>query len=826
MQQEAVVITPNNRLSKELLIDYGNVIDLPAKKPICLPYQTFIVEELKRHTSIPPLLLTYLQTRQLWRQILVNTQSNVNRGLLDLVEQAWVRCYEWQVDINHLAFTYTPQTQQFQQWAQELQAKLSQLQAITHAQVCAYLCRQGHIFNIKTLIWSCFDDLTPQQEELQNYLLQQNCQLYHYDLKQNTSCRYQYVAENEEAEYKHLLHWLQEHLLSGKKRIAVVVPNLESKSANLQRNMQQNFSDEQFNISLGKSLITYPLVTHAFVWLQIDGAMISNHDACLLLHSPYLAYSQTEFCARTEFLENNHILSEINIPYSKLVAQLRPSVPGLAGLLDKITSYPVQAEVQTWIALFQLRLKLLGFPGEINLDSDTYQCYQRFLTLFDDFKQLATITTNMAKNEALAIFRELAELTIFQPQKSRTPIQILGLLEASGCTFDSLWLTGLTEDCFPKTQLPSPLIPIILQRKHKMPHTNPGKELLRTQKIISRLQNACNLAIFSYPKVCNDIPNLPSPFIVNLPHLQSQKLISTKEMSSLESFVEKYHLPLLPTEKRQGGTSILTNQAKCQFRAFAAHRLHLKKEQQSSMGLDIKERGRLLHTIMELLWQKLKNQRTLVQLQSSILDEEIAKIMEIAFAPFIQQRPYSFSPLIQEVETIRLQRLVHTILHWERQRPEFTVQAVEQAFSIHLGEMQFNIRIDRLDSTEDNKIWVIDYKSTIPQPLPWKTSRPTEPQLLLYALADKNINTLLFVQLKSEQIKLKGLTILPAENIKFPGLLSIHNKHQWSDLTQQWSHVLHELADEYTKGFCQPEPSKPSICKSCDYQNLCRMQHN
>ncbi|KTD23619.1 recombinase B [Legionella lansingensis] len=828
MQNGATVITPNNRLSNELLHDFAVAFPKSAqKKPICLPYTAFLLHSFKTFwhkysRNNHPLLLTELQCRYLWRQIIATKQTEVNRGLLNAIHEAWTRCHLWMLDLNHSVFAYNLQTRQFQQWAQQFLRELDCLGAITEAQLAPYLCSQNSAFSVSQLVWVCFDDYTPQQKKLQHYLNDQGCMLYHYDLATQATNLYQYAAKNEEDEYQQLFCWLKERLACGERRLGVVIPDLEKKSSYLHRTLQQHFPQTTFNISLGKPLAEYPLVAHALNYLQLDGKMLDVHQARLLLHSPFIAYSQTELLARAQILENSTTLAEPTFEQSAFVAELKAIAPKLAHALTEVIPYPKEASIQGWINAFHLRLRSLGFPGELELNSVTYQCYQRFLMLFEEFKQLALISPLMKRRDALATFKELAETTIFQPKNANAPIQILGLLEASGCTFNSLWFTGLTDECLPQGIKPSAFIPLTLQRDNLMPHAHSAKELYLADKMISRLQRASSLAVFSYPRLVDDKPNMPSPFITHLATLQPMRDEAKACESKLEHFSESYVLPFVPEEKLAGGTSILANQAKCPFRAFAAHRLHLKARIENSAGPDQRERGQVIHKVMELLWGALKKQSNLLELDNEALDKHIETSIQTALQPLIAKRPHSFSNLVQAVEFQRLKRLVHACLDWERQRPPFEVEALEAAFTIRLADMEFNVRVDRLDKVEDDK-WVIDYKTSLPQSLPWNEERPSEPQLLLYALLDETISTLLFAQLKAGKFTPKGLS----EN-KNPtlGIVGLKKDQSWSALRQYWSLQLTQLAHEFVQGHCPPRPNSLAVCTQCDYQALCRFEGN
>jgi ATP-dependent helicase/nuclease subunit B len=833
MQNGATVITPNNRLTQALLSDFFNAHRQPVQdKPCCLPYSAFLQDRFKKlcynYPQIPhPLLLTAQQLRYLWYELVANfTNDTPNDGFLQAIEEAWTRCHLWQIDLGNQAFASTPQAHLFHQLSLELQQKLNKLSAITEAQLATYLLSEPFgLTRLKghqdSLIWACFDDYTPQQLALQNHFTAQGYQLIHYDLGETDGTSYCYAAKDEYAEYQQLIHWLKERLDFGEKRIAVVVPDLQVQSKRLQRLFQQQFSTTEFNISLGKALIDYPLVAHALSWLALDGDKLSNYQARLILHSPYLADSQTEMLARAQLLEDSIVLKELQFNQTAFLAELNDAAPKLAELVKKMAKYPTQASPQCWINAFTTRLISLGFPGQYPLNSESYQCYQRFLNLFTEFRQLCLITTKMTQTTALTALKNLAKSTIFQPQKSGARIQVLGLLEALGCTFDSLWVTGLTDQNFPQQTRPSPFIPIRIQREKLMPHASPARELALAQKALARFLNSSKLRVFSYPRLSSDKPNMPSPLLAAISPFPAYQISKPLTPSSLVNLEENYQIPFAKDEQVTGGTAILANQAKCPFQAFAAHRLHAKTPLETSDGPDAKERGQLIHRVMELIWSTLESQENLLALHEEELAQQIEQAIHQALEPLIRQRTHSFTKLVQDVEFARLKRLAQVCLDFDKQRPPFTIEALEQTLHLQLAGINFRVRVDRIDRNPEGKKWVIDYKSNLPKCLPWKEERPQEPQLLLYALLDENIKVLLYVQLKAGQLTSKGLS---EENLPLGGTTVLKKDENWAAYRQNWQTQLNELAEEFHKGFCPPEPSSNSICQQCNYQNLCRKQ--
>ncbi len=828
LTQKTTVLTPNNRLSDTILQQYFTQCKKQTvDKPQCMPFSVALVKAYEQLNFINPqithpTLLNNTQCQYLWRKIIQAESSIIySEGLLQSIISAWERCQLWQLSMEDPAFHYTAQTQQFQQWWQVFNNQLKRLHLITEHQLIPYLLNANSSLFSQNVVWVCFDDFTPQQMLLQEHLANKGFIQYQYDLGEKPSKTEVLAAQNNKEEYQQLMAWLHSKIQEGNQHIGVVVPNLEQESHSLQRILTHHFEPSYFNISLGQSLSNFPLVAHALCWLNLDDTHLNPHQASLLLQSPYLSGSKEEFITRSEYLQEGILLENHSIPLNDLIKELQGDAPKLASLLDNLSPYPQEATVQEWIYLFQKRLNTLGFPGDYSLSSENYQCFNRFITVFDELRQFALLNSRFTKSDALEAVRHLTDNTIFQAQKTNAPIQISGLLEASGCEFDSLWIMGLTDQCLPQKVHLSAFIPPQLQRELCMPHSVPARELQFARQILQRLQKSADSIVFSYAQLQADTPNLPCSLITGFPDFE---LLPTdyeaRKSSELMTLEECFNIPVLPEEHIYGGTAILSNQAKCPFKAFAEHRLRAKTSLQTIEGLDNKERGQIIHKVMELLWKKLENQHNLLHLASDILEQHIDDAIHTALASLKKQHCNSFPDSIREVEYTRLKRLVHTCLEWEKQRPPFTVAAIEQSYAINLAGLDVKVRVDRMDQVE-NKKWVIDYKSTLPASKPWNEERPTEAQLLLYALLDEQINTLLLLQLKTGKMSSMGLS---EEKHSISGITSLKKEETWAECRNIWQRQLTDLAKEFQEGHCIPQPAHLATCQLCDFQNLCRFQ--
>ncbi|MBA2649019.1 MAG: PD-(D/E)XK nuclease family protein [Legionella sp.] len=825
MSRGAALITPNNRLSKELLHDYFQQQSRPTMlKPYCMPFDQMLEHEynvltFKTADLIHPTLLNYQLCLHLWRKIIKST-SNIafNEGLLKAVIESWVYCEQWQLEAEHHSFNYTAQTQQFQQWWKAFNEHLKHVNAITQYQLIPILIRNLGFFQ-KIIIWVCFDEFTPQQIALQQALTREGIEQYAYDLNKKCSQTTLFKACDTKEEYQQLIGWLQIRIQAGDKKIGVVVPKLQQEALPLERLLKNHFEASVFNLYLGQTLGAYHLVAHALTWIKLDTTMLTAHEVALLLQSPYLAHAEDEFYGRSQCLQDNKLLQEQNLPIQRLCSELTPYAPKLGTLLSSLKAYPKEASLQEWILLFQARLQSMGFPGEAVLSSENYQCLMRFTTLFDEFRQLTFLTSKFMFDEALEAFCCLINTTTFQAQKKEATIQVSGLLEASGCAFDSLWITGLTDEALPQKTKLSAFINPQIQRQLQMPHSTHHRELLFAQQILDRLQGSCPNVIFSYPRMQGERQNLPCSLMRNH-HAYTPIVFTALPLSELLIREENYQLPLKTCEFTQAGSALLANQAKCPFKAFAEHRLHAKAPMNNSDGLNPQERGQIIHKVMELLWRQLGSQEKLIQMPTATLEQHVESAIQSTLLPLKQSYPSSFTSPIEQVEFARLKNLVFSTLEWEKQRPPFEIAAIEQTYIFRLADLNFKVRVDRLDTVNDSK-WLIDYKSSIPSSKPWNEDRPKEPQLLLYSLLDEQINTLFFMQLKSGKINFCGIS---EESLDIPGITTLKKEQHWSQVKLNWQQQLTSLAFEFQQGHCTPAPANPSICLSCDFRNLCRFQ--
>jgi probable DNA repair protein len=839
------------------------------------------------------LLLNLTQEHILWRAIIAADSAADGAALslrpidalAELAADAWHLLHAYRGRRRLQAAVASADTRAFARWTVEFERRCTHSQFLTAAQLSEVLraaFAEGRFTATPPtqagILLAGFDSKTPAQTALLDAIRATGTQIE--DVEQPSPARNLTLvsAPDERAELTTCARWLRAFLIrQPDARIAVIVSDLETARAQIDRIFCQTLALElnaidaptnsgPYEFSLGVPLAHTPMVADALDILRWATGPLPLDRVSALLLSPHFAADDPgaprELLARAEFdafvLRKQPFLQpEIELDELHTLASNPKHDPsGLAPLLKHLGALRplfMRREIATaerthadWAATFHELLDAAGWAMRSHDSSTEFQTRRKWESALDE---LATLDFDSRSDgmrvrfaTALAALERIATQTLFAPESRHAPIQIMGPLESAGSSFDAVWFLGADDLAWPARPNPNPLLPWLLQRELAMPGADPARDISHARRITERIAASAPTVLFSYAKQSEEGHQRPSPVLTGLALNglalvpRSADEIATAEAApapiQLEAFADDVPIPPPPGGVLQGGASILQSQAACGFRAFAEKRLFSSALDTAALGLNPRERGNLVHAVLESFWAKVGTQATLKSLTVEERDAMLNRCIDAAFAKDHAHTAPGWPRAYLRTERQRLLKLLGPWLNYEStERSPFTVLAREATLrDVQVGPLHLNIRVDRIDLALGEGITgqpsgeiILDYKTGPATPADWLGERPDAPQLLLYAVVSNTPDLAAIAFASVRPGKDLGLHGYQSRD----GVLPRTAKMKAASLEAQvseWRKVLTALAEDFHSGQANVDPKQyPKTCEHCDQRLLCRL---
>ena len=872
---DTTIVTVNRRLARTLSqqIDQQQIA-LGAEvwpTPQILPLSTWLeqcwdqlldqVEQEKSWHESPPLsLLTPWQERLLWERVIQD--SDEAERLLRVPEaaqnaqNAWKLLQDWRVSLTEADLYSHEDAQAFNRWSIQLIHYCQKENWLDRARLSGYLVQHLPQISLpKRLFLAGFQRKTPAYHALLSALADAGVAIEELPLTTGSTGSCMRIGFTSiEAEILAAAQWSRQELTaSADKKIGIVAPALESIRPKVVEIFSRVFypgnnpvtldpRSSAFNISLGVRLADTPLIKDGLLLLELGKESLSLEKYSAILLSPFWSGGQSEWCKRSLLdarLRNKGIVQMSPGHLCREAKQGEKSSPPCPLLAERLSAFvshnknlSQKEKPSTWADRFSQWLVLLGWPGERSLTSGEHQTTAAWQEALATFSSWDKIIGRISMGLALSYLKRLAAEIPFQPESGDAPVQVLGLLEAVGESYDGLWVLGLSEDLWPPPLEPNAFIPIAFQRRHGMPQSSFDLEVAYDTLVFDELIASSEQIILSYPTQNGDQPLRPSPLIVTIPEGTISDKFFIKDYnqiifatSDIIGSVDEYGPPF--QTENPVSTGVLKSQAQCPFQAFSRFRLGADVQQEPMSGLDPSQRGQLVHGALTQLWQTIQeNQADLVTVQTSPqpwVQTAIQKTLDHKSQHWLNLT----SPFFRKLEEARLERLLHSFLNMENRRDEpFAVQEQEVDGLLVLGRLTLRVRMDRIDRLQDGSLVVLDYKTGQVKMADWFGDRPEDPQLPLYVLVQKQpVSSMAFYKVQATGCSFVGLAnregILPKiidfQKSNYSALFA-----DWSSLQNHWRAVLTALGETFIQGDARIDPL-PKACTYCNLQPLCRL---
>jgi len=871
-----LILTVNKRLARTLVNAYDLVQQEQGLgawlRPEIMSFAAWLSRCVQQLPDAP-VFLNRAQRQHVWEGIIEDDLRAAGVALLQVPQTARRAHQAHQLLVQHEAsFTgaYAAEDHRaFLRWRAAWQSRAAEHDWYDPVELPDYIRRaiaEGRLKAPASVIVAGFDDLPPDLQRLLSGLEGAGATI---DVWQPPPCREvsrrRVAAHDRQDEVALCARWVR-GVLSHRPtaKIGVIVPQLESYLAEIEHSFAAELAPETllsgdrdqtlFNCSLGQGLDGEGVVHAAMKLLRI-GNHLGADDVTWLLCTPYLRKAETEAAARALLdreLKRARIhgwpITRLEKVIHGLAERQSFTIPGLLAILKTLVAAQQERRKRhpgDWAEHFTRTLQTLGWPGERTVSSREYQAIEHFRSALGELASLDGVSGPVERSEAARLLARIVAAQEFQPEGGDAPVQILGLLESGGLSFDCLWILGMTDAAVPSPPNPNPFLPLPLQRTHQMKRADIAREYRFAEQLVERLFHAAPEVVVSCPLRENGAILRPSPFLAALPLVE----LPAEETSAPDRFLWQ-HRPVLEEQldakapeivSRKafaGGTGIIKDQAICPFRAFAHHRLRAEQMETADIGLDNMSRGTLAHAALELFWAEVKDQATLLAMDASCLDRQVEKAIGLALERHERERRYDIPARQRAIEVRRLHRIVLQWLAIEGQRGPFRVAEAEKTHHIKVGDLTIRTRIDRVDSLPDGRRAIIDYKTGRPDPSQWLDQRITEPQLPLYCLSmpAAEVGAVMFAEVRSKlsECGFRGLardveTWPGARSRKLEMLLEAGAMLDFDAVLAHWQQALPALGDAFARGEAAVDPVEGDLaCTYCDLTVLCRIleQHH
>ncbi len=877
-------LTVNSRLARWRLLEYNEAQIKSGLKawptPNIMPLTAWL-KQVWVQSWPEQYILTPLQSENLWAQIARQTLWKKKLDLLHLREaakkaqEAYTLIQQYRLPVDRESFSRTEEGILFLGWAQTYKNWLITHKALDPASVFDNVrtsMSKGRIPLPKGIVFAGFEEVTPQFQEWLDFLKSKDVH-FEFDpeipAKQTSALPVQgrnievrkYNNNTEEA--IQCSRWVRAHFQPGIK-IGIVVPDMQAYRSILRRELTAELTpdsvfpwvekNQPFNFSLGTPLSEEPMINIALLLLSTQTNKVPLRVFTSVVKSPFFSSGQDNSASAHE-LEVNLLKNNIATVYLSMVEKYFD--PGnskqIFVLIQKWKDFIKEGEKKRipglWGEEITDLLKAIGWPkSQSSLTEKEFQVYESWKECLDKLASLDVVLGELTLRQTVETLTAITQEHAFQEKTNESPIQAVGLLESSGMDFDHLWVMGCHSDALPALPSPNPFLPVETRKQYNLPHSTAQRELEFAHNSVRRLIAAAPNIIFSHPATNKNTELKISPLLLPYNDLDQEPQENTHISKShrlkdqvclkkpLQVFKESVTLPTTKQEKTVytvkgpgGGYGLFKNQAECPFRSFAHHRLHTQPVEFPEFDFDHRQRGILAHQTLDNFWKETRSSKNLLNLAAqNSLQEKIESAVLKAFHQ--QDFGQLKQPRFLELEKQRIVALILQWLHLEMERTGFEVVDREKATYINISGVRMALRIDRVDQTQDGKIFLIDYKTGDIQTNDWFSDRIKEPQLPLYALG-QSPSAILFGQVKKNHLQLKG-AIDPAINntgltpIKFKKITELTDCSDWDELLNYWKRKLTALADQFISGQTEVDPvDGKTTCKNCGQQTLCRIQN-
>jgi ATP-dependent helicase/nuclease subunit B len=803
----------------------------------------------------------------LWHEAVAQAAARLSlpwaAGLVDAVRQSATLLFEWRIDPEALRRAGSPEAALL---AESLAAMDTRLTDLAAAAPWSALQQLAATPPRRMPAFAGFASHTPARRALLAAWAQRGGAAPQYDGGFAAAATRIAQAADPAAELAAAAQWCAERLsASPTARLLVIVPELARRHSEVRRvfaaaldpgylRRGANAADEPvFALEGTTPLRSYAPISDGLRALQVLTQPIELSELSQWLRGS--AWRQPDAARRAQLDVWLRGVVPPRLNARQLLQALRAAPPALLAHADEVAAVitraldalgAARATFGEWSGRFAQVLAIFALTARAvqQRGSHTQQVLQRLDELLQECASLPAALGQFTAVEALTVFTQLLTHTRFEPASGDPAVTLTASFADPILRYDGIWVSGLHAGAIPEHARFDPFIPAALQRQAGIIAADAAALVGQAQQALATLARSSHEFIVSAPAHAEDQELAASPLLgpyAAHPHALTprpgEELARTiRAARRVETYEDESGLPWAHGVPLPAGTRAVELQSRCPFRAYAQLRLAADPLESPVPGITPRERGRLLHRALELLWQRLGGSAGLATARATGsrnpgIDECIAQ----AAAEILHgtdpdgAADEAFSAAADATGLLELRRaaitrelgragrLIRALCDLEAARAPFAIQELETAHRLEIAGALIDVRIDRVDRLADGTHAILDYKSGRAVSPDWDLERTTHPQLLVYLQAvGVPVSALAVAHLDPKSVVFKGIG---DQDSRLPGVKAAD---EWAAQMVGWRQQVARLAGDFVRGHASVDPMD-GACDYCHLHAFCRI---
>lgn len=683
---------------------------------------------------------------------------------------------EYRLPLDRQDFAFGAELSAFYGWHQNLQSRLDRDNYVLECSLPDLILQAasgGAWAPPKAIFLVGFLTLTPQQDHFVQRLRALGVDIQLCEPQQlDARCIKQHKAHSNEEEIRSAAHWFKQRLASHEKRdgparMALIVPALENHRKTVARVLEETLAPHAllagrvgesveyrkgYAFAGGDKLAAFPWVRRALDLLSVRNLDNPSEllSRILLNYAGPLDRGLRHAMAGLDLKlrEDHGWLVPAQAFLGLLKSSLTSGAQNLASSIHEFLLLSAEKRLPSeWADIFEQFIMSAGLLNEESLTRPGLHEWWAFQEALDIYRSLDAQMGLLPIDPAFRWLDEVCNARWHSEEASTSAvIQVLSPGEAVGLSFDYAWICGLHSKQMPEQTDPNPFLPLHRQVAAGVPSACPRKNLKLSKLLLDALMKISSNVVLSYPSH-NEGANLIPSGLIKWKSLDPVTYAANEAPAKQSPQIklvsaQKDVFPAVSAEERRAlasAVSIVADSASDPLSAALIHRLHLKPFPAINAGLSGAVQGQLIHETLRHFWLEVRTSDRLHSLTEHDLQPRVANAVAEAMNRHKACTAERYGERLLRLERWRLTDLVLDWLAQEKEREEpFEVVWAEMATTVKLGDLQFEVRIDRIDkvSCKDGQVRYLlaDYKSgKLLDFSGMNAAKLTEPQLPIYA---------------------------------------------------------------------------------------------